>query len=233
MALSALQLSVMLVTFGIIVATASAPPKPKGKPPSIQHRPATTASTNAWGLADNTQYVIGVAILSLALVISAFMGLFQEKTYSKYGRGGAVWQESIFYSVSMANADETASRDSCRALCSSPQHALSLPLLVPFLSNISNDFAAITNTPPTVFRIPMPPGILPNKYPGSPTSNVLAVGIPSAWFAFAMNIFTQGLCINGVNRLTSVSSRWIYCMPLHAVTDLPCYDSASRPSAST
>ncbi|KAG7548927.1 hypothetical protein FFLO_03219 [Filobasidium floriforme] len=173
-------LSVMLVTVGIIVATASAPPKPKGKPPSIQHRPATTASTNAWGLADNTQYVIGVAILSLALVISAFMGLFQEKTYSKYGRGGAVWQESIFYS-----------------------HTLSLPLLVPFLSNMSNDFAAITNTPPTVFRIPMPPGILPNKYPGSPTSNVLAVGIPSAWIAFAMNIFTQGLCINGVNRLTS------------------------------
>jgi UDP-xylose/UDP-N-acetylglucosamine transporter B4 len=101
MALSALQLSVMLVTVGIIVATASAPPKPKGKPPSIQRQSATTASTNAWGLADNTQYVIGVAILSLALVISAFMGLFQEKTYSKYGRGGAVWQESIFYSVSL------------------------------------------------------------------------------------------------------------------------------------
>lgn len=86
------------------------------------------------------------------------------------------------------------------------QHALSLPFFVPFLSNMSSDLAVINNTPPTIFRIPMPPGVLPDKYPGTPTSNVLAVGIPSAWIAFAMNIFTQGLCINGVNRLTSV--RW-------------------------
>lgn len=78
---------------------------------------------------------------------------------------------------------------------------------MPLLSNLSNDFAVITNTTPTVFRIPMPPGILPNKYPGTPNSNVLAIGVPSAWIAFAMNIFTQGLCINGVNRLTSVSIR--------------------------
>ena len=79
------------------MATASAPPKPKGKPPSIQQQ----QSTGGWNFPDNTQYIIGVGVLSLALVISAFMGLFQEKTYSKYGRGGAVWQESIFYSVSM------------------------------------------------------------------------------------------------------------------------------------
>jgi hypothetical protein len=90
-----LQISVILVTVGIIVATASTPPKPKGRPPTIQ----ANRSGAKIGLPDHIQYVIGVGLLSLALVISAFMGLFQEKTYARYGRGGAVWQESIFYSV--------------------------------------------------------------------------------------------------------------------------------------
>ena len=172
------QLSVVLVSIGIIVATVSAPPKPRGKPPTIQ---SNRGSANL-GIPDHIQYFIGVGILSLALIISAFMGLFQERTYAKYGRSGAVWQESIFWS-----------------------HAMSLPFFVPFLSNISNDFAIISNTPPTMFRLAMPFGVLPNKYPGTPTSNVLAIGIPSAWIAFAANIVTQGLCVNGVNRLTSVS----------------------------
>lgn len=93
--LSRPQISVVMVTLGIILATVSAPPKPKGRPPTIQSAPSSSY------LSDHLQYALGIAVLSLALVISAFMGLFQEKTYGTYGRGGAVWQESIFYSVGL------------------------------------------------------------------------------------------------------------------------------------
>lgn len=88
-----------MVTLGIILATVSAPPKPKGEPPTIQSTNSQPSSSPGF-LPDHLQYMLGIAVLNLALVISAFMGLFQEKTYGKYGRGGAVWQESIFYSVS-------------------------------------------------------------------------------------------------------------------------------------
>jgi UDP-xylose/UDP-N-acetylglucosamine transporter B4 len=81
----------------------SAPPKPKGRPPTTQ-QPTSNAPKDA--IPDHIQYILGVAVLSLALVISAFMGLFQEKTYSMYGRGGSVWQESIFYSVSFNLQDK-------------------------------------------------------------------------------------------------------------------------------
>jgi len=41
-------------------------------------------------------YVIGITLLSIALVLSSFMGLFQEMTYVKYGSN---WREGLFYTV--------------------------------------------------------------------------------------------------------------------------------------
>lgn len=84
-----------------MIATMSAPPKPSSsRPPHIQKDASgQTKKDEDSGLSDHIQYMFGIGVLTLALVISAFMGLFQEKTYKRYGRGGAVWQESIFYSV--------------------------------------------------------------------------------------------------------------------------------------
>lgn len=35
-------------------------------------------------------------MLSIALVLSSVLGLFQEETYKRYGKA---WQEGLFYSV--------------------------------------------------------------------------------------------------------------------------------------
>lgn len=41
------------------------------------------------------QYGTGILILTLALIMSGFMGLAQDRAYAKYGRGH--WQEAMFY----------------------------------------------------------------------------------------------------------------------------------------
>jgi hypothetical protein len=49
-----------------------------------------------------TDYVIGITLLSIALVLSSFMGLYQEMTYVKYGSN---WREGLFYTVSNQGED--------------------------------------------------------------------------------------------------------------------------------
>jgi UDP-xylose/UDP-N-acetylglucosamine transporter B4 len=46
--------------------------------------------------AANRDYLIGIGLLSGALVVAAFLGLWQEETYRQYG---AAWREALFYSV--------------------------------------------------------------------------------------------------------------------------------------
>jgi UDP-xylose/UDP-N-acetylglucosamine transporter B4 len=46
---------------------------------------------------DYANWLIGVSLLIAAMVLTAFLGLFQENTYAKYGRQ---WRESMFYVVS-------------------------------------------------------------------------------------------------------------------------------------
>lgn len=87
-----------MVTSGIVIATLYAP-----KP----HRQAQAATSAAQTALDARQYAIGLSLLALALVLSAFLGLWQEGTYRKYGN---CWEEGLFY-----------------------QHVLSLPLFAPLL----------------------------------------------------------------------------------------------------
>ncbi|GHJ88242.1 hypothetical protein NliqN6_4644 [Naganishia liquefaciens] len=170
-------LSVVLITLGITLATLSAPHKPGSTPPApTDTTHATTSDTASIRLSDGTQYALGIALLTVALVISSLMGLWQEGTYKRYG---AVWQEGLFYS-----------------------HALSLPFFLPFLSGLSNDFTQLSQSAPARLYLPLPSWILPLKYPVVGGKGLELV-VPSAWIALALNIFTQGLCIKGVNRLTA------------------------------
>lgn len=80
-----------MITVGIVLATISAPSR----------RQATVAATDTTsssysGILGNAEFAAGIAVLSLALVLSAFLGLFQEETYTRYGKA---WQEGLFYSV--------------------------------------------------------------------------------------------------------------------------------------
>ncbi|TXT12844.1 hypothetical protein VHUM_01245 [Vanrija humicola] len=163
----------VIITSGIILATISAPKPPRPTPTAT----ATTAEVKADLLPDNVQYALGIGLLSLALFLSAWLGLWQEKTYRMYGNK---WREALFY-------------------C----HFLSLPFFIPMYPSLSKTFNAYRASPPiTLLTVPIPsPGLADD------TKHELIrwrdIAVPKAFFALAVNVVTQGLCIRGVNRLTS------------------------------
>ena len=71
------KLSVCSVTFGVMLATLA-------KPSSSNHLEA------------ESQYWIGIMMLTAALILTGVLGVLQERTYSKYG---PCWQEGVFYTV--------------------------------------------------------------------------------------------------------------------------------------
>jgi UDP-xylose/UDP-N-acetylglucosamine transporter B4 len=75
---------------------------------------------------------------------------------------------------------------------------------LPFLSGLSDDFNNLSQSAPARLHLPLPSWVLPLKYPVAGGKGVELI-VPSAWIALALNVFTQGLCIKGVNRLTAVS----------------------------
>ncbi|ODO06968.1 hypothetical protein I350_04331 [Cryptococcus amylolentus CBS 6273] len=187
----------ILITAGIILATLSKP-----KPPPIMRIQDDGLSTSSsapipkvddttgrsWISADH-EYFLGIVILAGALVLSALLGLYQEQTYKVYGRQ---WKEALFYG-----------------------HFLSIPLFSPFYSELVSTYRNYASSAPmTLISLPLPSQSLftslkssPAPPTTSPTLNKLIswqdLLIPSALFALALNLFTQGLCVRGVNRLTT------------------------------
>lgn len=139
--------SVLLVSAGVIVATLSAqgPHDPK-----LQNAPTST-------------YATGILLLSIALLSSGIMGIFQERTFRIYGRD--VWHESLFFS-----------------------HLFSLPLFLLHTREISTQAQAASTTP-----------LLWVGLQGSKNG----CWIPSFYVGLAVNVLTQLVCVNGVNRLTA------------------------------
>lgn len=88
------QIAGLIITIGIVLATISAPrrrPSPKS-----QLHSTTTNEQPIEFLHENIQYVAGIALLSAALFLSAWLGIFQEETYKRYGKQ---WREGLFYCV--------------------------------------------------------------------------------------------------------------------------------------
>lgn len=109
-----------MVTSGIIIATLYSPKILKAGP---------TISASQAAL-DAKHYALGLAILSLALVLSAFLGLWQEATYKTYGN---CWEEGLFY-----------------------QHLMSLPLFAPML-NVRKSVAIYSSARPLQLSFTSPP----------------------------------------------------------------------------
>lgn len=119
-----------MVTSGIVIATLYAP-KPRDTA-----RTATTTTSAAQSALDASQYLIGLSLLALALVLSAFLGLWQEGTYKRYGN---CWEEGLFY-----------------------QHVLSLPLFAPML-DLQKAAGVFKVTRPMRFSFELP-SILPSSW---------------------------------------------------------------------
>ncbi|KAL9110036.1 MAG: hypothetical protein Q9227_005375 [Pyrenula ochraceoflavens] len=72
---------------------------------------------------------LGFGLLFLALVLSAIMGVFTDRTYAKYGRDH--YMENLFYS-----------------------HTLSLPVFLIYWSDIKTQFLQFLSSPPLLISIP-------------------------------------------------------------------------------
>lgn len=123
--------SVAFVTLGVILTTLSGVKKPK--------RGVSTSSVP--GVGDIHQYLTGIVILSIALVLSGLLGVVQDRTFSKFRRkGDAPWEESMFY-----------------------LHFLSMPIFLSLKSDIAEQFYtlqqpsafATTSSLPSTFPIPI------------------------------------------------------------------------------
>ncbi|KAB8227822.1 putative cell cycle checkpoint protein Rad17 [Aspergillus alliaceus] len=201
-------LAVAMLTIGVIAA-ALADAHTKGQPMSIgdQRNDSTTANT-----------LIGFSILALAMVLSAFQGIYADRLYESYGRNH--WKEALFYS-----------------------HTLSLPLFIPTYPHLLAQWRTLLSSPSllsgiyaiakrndSILSSPVPFGTelaAPSKTSFvdsvpmsiiSTTTHLLAelehskpirlilTCIPTQVFYLLMNAFTQYLCIRGVHLLSAKSS---------------------------
>ncbi|KAJ3360162.1 hypothetical protein GGF32_008627 [Allomyces javanicus] len=87
----------------------------------IMAQPRSTTASSATSV---SHYTIGILLMSGALVLSGFMGLYQERIYHEYGRH---WEEGLFYS-----------------------HALALPIFLVLAPSISREITVFNASPPSV-----------------------------------------------------------------------------------
>lgn len=141
-----------------------------------------------------TTSVIGFTILALAMILSAFQGMYADQLYETHGRGH--WKEALFYS-----------------------HALSLPCFLPTFSQLSSQLRFLSESPPL---LSYPESISSKLLPTSISTRILSplllflqesaifrvtVGrIPIRLTYLLLNALTQYVCIRGVHLLAANSS---------------------------
>ncbi|KAB8254290.1 UAA transporter family-domain-containing protein [Aspergillus pseudonomiae] len=201
-------LAVAMLTIGVIAA-ALADARMKGQSTSVGYHQndSTMAST-----------MIGFGILALAMVLSAFQGVYADRLYESYGRNH--WKEALFYS-----------------------HTLSLPLFLPTYSHLLAQWRALLSSPSllsivsaitakkgsvssspllldtdlattsrTAFVKPAPMPIISTiihllaELERFKSSQFILACIPIQVFYLLMNALTQYLCIRGVHLLSAKSS---------------------------
>ncbi|GLB33248.1 putative UAA transporter family protein [Lyophyllum shimeji] len=197
-------LSVLLVTLGVVLTTLSA---------SSPGQPSPTVDTQS----NPYTYATGIAILTLALLFSGFLGLVQDWTYSKYGRPtipgqpgqsdgkeketgtktkteeSPAWQESMFYlhflALPMFLSVRTDLLAQIQAINSGPRTSFSLPLLV------HSALPFVTNSSFISFQS--------KTSPSSSSGTGVLLSIPTAYLPLLLNTLTQLVCVAGVHRLTT------------------------------
>lgn len=124
-------------------------------------------------------FLIGLAILFVAQLLSAIMGLYIQLTYARFGPH---WNENLFYS-----------------------HFLSLPLFAPFSPMLMGQFKHLMDSSPITVTFANPLQTL-NPIPQSQEMRTLQFRIPTHIFNLVVNSLTQYACIWGVNLLGARTS---------------------------
>ncbi|PSR81603.1 UAA transporter [Coniella lustricola] len=156
-------IAVVLLTIGVIIAAWS---------------DAQTKSNTDSKSGSAASFNTGLAILLVAQILSAIMGLYTEETYRKYGPR---WKENLFYS-----------------------HLLSLPLFIPFMPSMWRQWTKLASSPPLPLPIASWLGL--EKLPVDIQQGLDKLYIPNQIFYLIMNVLTQYACIRGVNLLAAAST---------------------------
>ncbi|GLA60694.1 Golgi uridine diphosphate-N-acetylglucosamine transporter [Aspergillus tubingensis] len=197
-------LAVLMLTLGVVTA-ALADAKAKGQSMNVESTSATTT-------------LVGFTILALAMILSAFQGIYADRLYAKYGRDH--WKEALFYS-----------------------HTLSLPLFLPAYAQLVSQWRMLFSTyPPTSgpeilgmtgmgplshassaglegissseescegWRFASIPGGISGQIPILKEIfqlHSIFTCVPTRVIYLLINALTQYLCIRGVHRLSAKSS---------------------------
>lgn len=111
-------IAVVMLTLGVVTA-ALTDAHVKGQPLEIGGEGNDIKFTNA---------LAGFTILALAMILSAFQGIYADRLYEKYGRNH--WKEALFYS-----------------------HTLSLPLFIPTYAHLLAQWDALFSSPPLLSKV--------------------------------------------------------------------------------
>ncbi|RAL06881.1 putative UPD-GlcNAc transporter (Mnn2-2) [Aspergillus homomorphus CBS 101889] len=180
-------ISVLMLTLGV-VAAAMADARAKGQSVHVEGGSRMTT-------------MIGFTILAVAMILSAFQGIYADRLYETYGRNH--WKEALFYS-----------------------HILSLPLFLPtypqvatqwrtmFSSHSSNKSLAFEDSVsrerhcelPCMASIPSSMAYLSQSLLGFEHLRLMFAVIPTRLVYLLVNALTQYLCIRGVHLLSAKTS---------------------------
>ncbi|KAJ3186543.1 hypothetical protein HDU85_007363 [Gaertneriomyces sp. JEL0708] len=158
---------VVLVTVGIIVSTYSS---------AISHsagRPSLDMSLS--------EYIFGLAVLFIALVLACLLGQFQQYTYGKFGKH---WREGLFYT-----------------------HILGLPPFLFLWNELKTQIIAYNHSTPISVGEMLAPilGVLPKSLVHIVLGSWwVHVQIPQMWLFLLLNTATQYMCISAVHKLSSM-----------------------------
>lgn len=186
-------MSVFLLTLGVVGA-ALADAEARGQAINVESSDSSAMI--------NT--IVGFSILALAMVLSAFQGIFADRLYEKYGRNH--WKEALFYS-----------------------HTLSLPLFIATYPQLLTQWEIMVSSPPLLSKLPniasfksggqafMSPGSMSQSITGLVSSTAAAIhqsgpfqsvlaGTSTQVAYLLINALTQFLCIRGVHLLSAKTS---------------------------
>ncbi|KAF7508338.1 hypothetical protein GJ744_009329 [Endocarpon pusillum] len=128
------------------------------------------------GTTSQSDFFVGFGILYLAMLCSAIMGVYTDRTYAKYGRDH--WRENLFYS-----------------------HTLSLPFFMLYWPDLMTQSQTLLSSPSmTNFVAAQHQVLVPDMF------HQLLARTPVQLVLLLMNGMTQYLCIRGVNLLSARSS---------------------------
>ena len=120
-------------------------------------------------------WMVGIAMLTFALFMSARMGIYQEVIYAKYGKHS---DEALFYCVRSKKLKKSVCYD-----FSFFQHCLPLPFFLVIGNNVYDHAIVAFNS--------------------EPLFSIGSITMPSMIFYLVCNTATQFICISAVYRLTS------------------------------